>query len=167
MTDEPAAIQAKIDARSIPVPECGCWIWLGGLGWGHYGKMTINQKSVGAHCASWLVYRGEIPANMQVLHKCDTPLCVNPDHLFLGTCLDNMRDKVGKARQAKGDSHGIRLNRHLVRGENNGRSKLDESTVRFIRMSGRTNADLGRRLGVSANLISQIRHKKVWRHVNG
>lgn len=57
-----------------------------------------------AHRVAWLIFKGLIPKDCHVLHKCDIPSCVNPDHLFLGTNLDNMRDKVKKGRAAK--SHG-------------------------------------------------------------
>jgi hypothetical protein len=77
----------------------GCWEWTAsfrGLG---YGQIKVNQKMLYAHRVSWEMANGPIPDGLCVLHHCDNPPCVNPDHLFLGTQADNMRDKVRKNRQ--------------------------------------------------------------------
>ena len=77
-----------------------CWLW-NGAGKGRksdYGSFTFRGKGMRAHRASYFIYKGEIPERMLVLHKCDIPRCVNPDHLWLGTYLDNNRDKVSKGR---------------------------------------------------------------------
>jgi hypothetical protein len=76
----------------------GCWLWTAGMGRGGYGAYAIFQRQLGAHRASWQIYRGEIPDGLWVLHKCDVRNCVNPDHLFLGTPTDNNRDTVQKGR---------------------------------------------------------------------
>lgn len=81
-----------------------CWLWIGANDgvFGH-GCMGIPgaRKNIGAHRLSWRLHFGEIPDGMWVLHKCDVPACVNPDHLFLGTHNDNMRDKMLKKRALK------------------------------------------------------------------
>lgn len=80
--------------------KTGCWMWTGGVESKGYGRIHINGKRVKGHQAAWILFRGPIPEGMCICHKCDTPGCVNPDHLFLGTMADNMRDKVKKGRQS-------------------------------------------------------------------
>jgi hypothetical protein len=95
---------AAFKAKCVPEPNTGCWLWLqpdirgGRISYGHF---RIDRRPMGAHRASWLLYRGEIPAGAHVLHRCDTPSCVNPDHLFLGTHDDNMRDMAQKGRSQR------------------------------------------------------------------
>ncbi len=76
----------------------GCWIWLlDTLPYG-YGKIKVEGKTKRAHRVSWEEFNGQIPEGMCVLHNCDVPACVNPEHLFLGTQADNMRDMKQKSR---------------------------------------------------------------------
>lgn len=74
-----------------------CWEWTAGKNRG-YGAFFVNGKNVGAHKFSWEIHFGEIPKGMYVCHRCDNSLCVRPDHLFLGTQLDNIQDSVMKGR---------------------------------------------------------------------
>jgi hypothetical protein len=79
--------------------ENGCWVWTGSTQNSGYGKLLgFDGKTISAHRASWLLHHGDIPGNLQVLHTCDNRSCVNPDHLFLGTASDNMRDCSEKNR---------------------------------------------------------------------
>jgi hypothetical protein len=103
----PKSLHDRIEALSIPVTVTGCWLWTGKLDARGYGQMQIAgadqaRLALGrtqlAHRVSWLVYRGAIPAGMCVLHACDVPACVNPDHLWLGTLSDNNRDCLSKGR---------------------------------------------------------------------
>lgn len=171
-----------------------CWMWTG-WGWtNEYGGMTfvVNGKRARqkAHRVSWQIFHGDIPVGMMVCHKCDVPRCVNPDHLFLGTALDNNADKARKGRSyrggahnpARGDANGSRkyperllrgdawreLHKELRHGENNGRAKLNADDVAEIRRSlasGSTLISLARKFGVTPTTISSIRDGRLWKHI--
>lgn len=130
----------------VPVPESGCWLW--GKSWNSagYGQAYRGTKAVGAHRVVWEELIGPIPAGLDLCHKCDTPPCCNPDHLFLGTRSDNLVDMVRKGRG------------NARRGESAGRAVLSDAEVEEIRRDagGSTRAALARRYGVSPATISQI-----------
>lgn len=134
-----------------PVPEAGCWLWTGSLFYNGYGQVHHLNRPVGAHRLSWLFHKGAIPDDMQVLHRCDVRSCVNPDHLWLGTHGDNMRDMVRKGRNPKGTG------RFSV--------KLTESGVRYIRRSKKQQKALAKMFGVGQSAISDIQLHKTWKHV--
>ena len=92
-------IKERFEEKFITVPECGCWLWIAttpGFGYGLFKLPHKNPRQ--AHRVSWEIYNGHIPDGMYVLHHCDTPSCVNPRHLFLGTHQDNVTDCVNKKR---------------------------------------------------------------------
>ena len=76
----------------------GCWEWMGSRLPKGYGNLTFQRRHLYAHRAAWEVTYGPIPEGMWVCHKCDNPPCTNPDHLFLGTVLENTRDMIAKGR---------------------------------------------------------------------
>jgi len=125
----------KILDRSIPEPNSGCWLWLGAPtkkknGYGVVCGGTAKYGTywhVPAHRYSYMVFRGPIPEGMCVLHKCDNGLCVNPDHLWIGTQKDNMHDCVRKGR-FRGGNAGIT---HCKRGH-----KFTEENTYFDKHNG-------------------------------
>ena len=107
-----------------------------------------------AHRVAWELYRGPIPAGLRVLHHCDNPRCVNPDHLYLGTQRDNMRDCQQRGREP--DRKGVQ----------NGHSKLTEDQVRFIRRSALPAAKMAALLGVCRTAVGEVRRGRNWKHVD-
>lgn len=151
--------------RSIPEPNTGCWLWTGSLSIHGYGQLTWQGKVRRAHRVAWEMSRGPIPPRAGhhgtcVCHRCDNRLCVNPDHLFLGSNGDNVRDMLRKRRGRNGGA----------RGEAIGRAKLTESQVRDLRANhaaGATFSDLGRRYGVTRVAVAKAVRGATWAHVKG
>lgn len=89
-----------------------CWEWIACLrGKSGYGAFKLNGKVIDAHRVSYQLYKGEIPSNMYVCHKCDNRKCVNPDHLFLGTPKENLQDALLKGRIKPG-RNSYKLKKH-------------------------------------------------------
>lgn len=149
----------RIEEGSIPEPNSGCWIWLGALTAeigrlrGAYGTITVFGIQKKAHRVSFEAFHHAIPDGMEVCHRCDNPICVNPDHLFVGTHLDNMIDRDRKCR------------RTAPRGTKNGWAKLDDETIRAIRDAQGTQAEIAERYGTDQTNVSLIRRRKRWAHI--
>ncbi len=129
----------------------GCWLWMGGKYSDGYGGFNIEGKTFRVHRFSWELINGPIPTGLYVLHKCDTPACVNPKHLFLGSHKDNMDDAKRKKR--------------MNVGINNGSSKLTPEKVKKILRDVRTQRLVAKDYGVSRQLISLIKRKIIWSHI--
>lgn len=151
------SLKEAFERRFIPEPNSGCWLWIGALSpskrrptYG-YIRRSRKQSNEYAHRLSWRLYMGTVPEGLCVLHQCDTPLCVNPEHLFLGTRTDNAADRTRKGRSAH--------------GEQNGMSKLTSDQVREIRNAAGTHESIAKQFRVSRVAITQIRNNKRWREV--
>lgn len=98
----------RISSRIMPCPPSTCMLWTGCTRKG-YGVIWVNGQNRSVHRIVWKMHYGEIEHGLCVCHSCDVPLCVNPDHLFLGTQHDNRMDCVKKDRHAKGENSGSKL----------------------------------------------------------
>jgi hypothetical protein len=139
-----------------------CWEWTSGTNNNGYGQFTVNAK-IGKRLSHRLAYadkHGPIPHGMNVLHKCDNRLCVNPGHLFLGTQKDNMQDMLAKGRRTYTNP----------RGEKNGRAILTPEQVTELRIAyvrGETSAALANRFGVAIGVVYPIISGRNWKHLIG
>jgi hypothetical protein len=141
-----------------------CWLWTGATReWG-YGVLFLEKiggisHTERAHRLSWQMHRGPIPSGLFVCHHCDVPACVNPEHLFIGTCADNNQDMAAKDRCD-------RVKR--PKGELHGNAVLTEKIVLRIRREYRPNVPLrvyAERYGTSLQTIWSIVHRKGWKHI--
>lgn len=96
----------RFDEKWTPEPYSGCWLWSGALSDTGYGIFHFEGKLMGAHKASWVMRFGKIGSKIDVCHRCDTPSCVNPSHLFTGTRSDNMQDCISKGRKRFHQGYG-------------------------------------------------------------
>lgn len=132
-----------------------CWLWTA-----HkmrllpYGRMTVHRGWYElAHRISYVLHVGPIPDGLHILHRCDNPSCVRPDHLFPGSNSDNVADKVAKGRQS------------FLLGEKHPSAKLNNASVAFIFRSRKSGVALAEEFGVSTNVICRIRRGKSWTHI--
>ena len=133
-----------------------CWLWTGyhkAGRYGHFGSGSVGTRVL-AHRYAFELVRGPIPEGLCVLHDCDTPTCVNPAHLHLGTVADNNAERNDRRREARGEKHGL--------------ARLTDASVRSIRTMlgrGRSQTDIATEFGVARKTIYQIARGRTWKHV--
>lgn len=144
-------IRARFEANVHIVPFSTCHYWGGAINDAGYGMLDVNGKWVRAHRVSYEIHKGAIPeinGNPALLrHVCDTPLCVNSDHLIPGTQADNMRDAAERGRMPSGERH------HKCRV-----SDADLATIMVDIAAGGRATELAEKYGVSASFIATLRH---------
>jgi hypothetical protein len=148
----------------------GCWLWTGHLvkGYGNLSEGGRKGRHLYAHRVSWSLANGQIPAGMNVLHKCDNPKCVRPDHLELGSHAKNLRDAVDRGL--------INADTQRRTGVVNGRAKITEADVRRIREVYASNQGkryvkrgtciaLANELEIDPEIVRRIAQRKLWKHI--
>lgn len=149
-----------------------CWLWTGAVTVG-YGRLNYpgTHRFMLAHRYSYELVHGPIPDGLFVLHRCDTPRCVRPDHLFLGTQADNMADATAKGRRGYGARNGkYTMPERTPRGEQVGTSKLTADQVREIRRryaaGGIGQRALAKAYGVVKSTIRHIVRRMQWKDID-
>lgn len=153
---------SKVDRGPDHGPDGDCWVWTARgehgrriplqSGYGQF-KYLHYGRSDGAHRVAYQLECGPIPDGLSVLHRCDNPPCVRPDHLFLGTPADNMADMAGKGRAKP------------PKGEDQPEAKLTTDQVQAIRHDPRTLRAIAADYGVSHSLVHGIKARQRWSHV--
>lgn len=149
-----------------------CWLWTAGKSKG-YGQFSPTRRThIYAHRLSHELAYGTIPEGLKVCHRCDTPLCVRPDHLFLGTPADNVHDRMSKGRPnngPRGETHHYRARPELVRrGERSATAKVsaaDVVAIRALRGEGVVLREIAARFGLSTPHVCDIVNRRCWKHI--
>lgn len=146
-----ASLSEKLDAFSTPVTESGCLLWERKLNSAGYGVVCHQGKWLLAHRVSWEIANGPIPEGLYVLHKCDTPACLRPEHLYIGSQKENIADCINRGR--------------FARGEDNSKAGLTNRDVLDIRESEDCIKDIADKYGLHKRTVYAIRSKESWRHI--
>lgn len=125
--------------------ENGCLLWQATKVRGGYGVVRDGKMKL-AHRVAWELVNGDIPNGLHVCHRCDTPACVNPEHLFLGTRFDNLQDAVRKGRAGM---HKLTL--------------VQIAEIRKLYGAGEIQRSLATAFGISQANVSCIVTDKIWR----
>jgi hypothetical protein len=146
-----------IEKRIEIIPWSGCWIWMGWLDENGYGnlKNPNNGKRLRAHRWSYELHHGQIPTGKIICHTCDIPSCVNPNHLYAGTVLENNLDRKRRNR-------GGQLK---ISGELSKVRKLTKADVLEIRNSDGTLASISKKFGIGISQVHRIKTNQQWRTV--
>lgn len=170
LQDQIDAFWGKVDRSQ---GSNACWLWQSSLSQDGYGKFIASGKHFRAHRFAWQITNGVIPDGLQVLHNCpdgDNPKCVNPAHLWLGTDVDNMKDRHDKGHYATGENHPLVRNpEKAVRGEQSPNTNFTNEIVLEIRQLYATGKysqpQLAKMFGSSHSTIGRIVNRQVWKHI--
>lgn len=160
----------RFEDKYIPEPNSGCWLWTGSIRGSGYGYFRYQGRNEYPHRFAYMAYKGSIPAGMEVCHRCDERSCVNPDHLFIGTRQDNIRDMIRKGRCGwqKSPELYVAYGRRVgltQKGEMHSRAKLssfDVDVIRYLLGRGSFVPDIAAVFGVHPATISDVLHGRAW-----
>lgn len=167
-------LREAFDERWIPEPNTGCWLWTGSIDKDGYGVLSrgAGKPQLKAHRVSVALSGRSIPPGMCACHKCDTPCCVNPNHIYVGTRAENNRDISLRARgwwlHSDPVERGSRAIPTVRRGSMNTRSKLTEAmVVEAIGLSEHMQGkDIAKHFGVARNTMYKALRGETWAHVH-
>lgn len=156
-------LEQRFHSKYQPVPWTGCWIWTAATKERGYGVIGLGSRKEGiikAHRLSYILHKGQIPEDKVVMHKCNNPLCVNPDHLESGTRKENQQYMVHCGRLVLPDN----------KGEKASRSKLTEDAAKeiidaFATKKKGTGTVLAKKFNVSKSTVYQIWGGSNWKHL--
>lgn len=163
LTEDEKIERLKKSFEKHVIRQEGCWSWKGPIAKGGYPVMSCRRKvgSDRGHKVSWIIHYGPIPKRMHVCHKCDNPICTNPEHLWIGTFKQNNDDKIAKGRGRYGPLP-------VFKGSLNPGSVLNEEKVKEIKKllnEGHSSYGIGKEFGVSKTTILRIKNGVNWSHV--
>lgn len=155
----------RMEAFTQRGADCDCWEWAGTIDKDGYGRVGGREEfaKLRAHRVAYEIARGDIPSGLYVCHSCDNRRCVNPAHLWLGTCKENLADMVAKGRGGKNGRPGS----HSV-GSENPNAKLSADVVREIRASRPQHSlrEMAKRYGITKSSVCDIVSRRSWAHVS-
>ncbi len=164
----------RFEEKFIPEPNSGCWLWVAGARERPDGLLQAmfcfdgnTRGSEAAARSAWKIYRGTIPEGLHILHKCDTSLCVNPNHLYPGTHHRNMLDRKERFRQWKDldpEAWNAHWTKHRFRatGEKHPSARLTAEQVLEIRTVKEKARITAARYGMHKETILRIRQGRIW-----
>lgn len=149
--DDRVRDMARFESKYTTEPNSGCWLWTSYINESGYGATTWHNKRILAHRLAWTLFKGKIPEGLYVLHKCDVPCCVNPDHLYIGTDEQNKMDSITRKRHVYGDRHPD--------------AKLKSVDIPAIREDPRPILEIASDYNVSYRTIYRVKARTSWKHV--
>ena len=169
--DSDEGVAAYIWDRVMPEPNSGCWLWIGPMG-PVYGRVRYGSISEQVHRVSWRLHnKRTIPDGLFACHRCDNPICANPEHIFVGSQFDNMSDCSSKGRNGmQRHPEKSAFNGPIVRpfGEMHGMAKLTEDDVFFVHQrnaQGASSSEIAREVGISPAHVRKLVAGRAWRRV--